>query len=357
MDDLFSRRMALLGGSVGDRCRSNSDDAVNKTFRNDPAWRSAVLYSQDMQILEEDVDFKFQYSQSYTINKDQVEYLAQFRPGYHPEKKYKWEDGKERLGFYLKFREKNSNTEEMWLIVGRNDTNSFIRYNILKCNWEFKWVVDGKVYKCLGVLRDRNSYNSGIWSDGFVTSVENQTQFIVPSNKYTFMIDYDQRFMLSDNPLHPLVYEVSKRVDTFPLGVSKITLKQDHFNPNIDNSDLQLCDYYEGIQERTKAPEQLFLKYTGASNVIHLGGSEREISIMYIPNSGIRKPEFGWYLIYKNERFSVTNPPASFHIKVQPNSILISADKDFSMVGTPITIGVIEKNTRLKSEIVMEVLR
>lgn len=351
------KRMELMGDSVGDRCRNNSDDTMNKTFRNDPTWRSAALYSQDMQLLEEDVDFKFQYSQTYTINKDQVEYLAQFRPGYHPEKKYKWPDGKERLGFYLKFQEKNSGTEETWLIVGRNDTNSFIRYNILKCNWEFKWIVNGEVFKCLGILRDRNNYSSGVWSDGFVTSVENQILFIVPSNNYTFNIDYDQRFILSDNPIHPLVYEVSKRVDTFPLGITKITLKQDHFNPNADDADSKLCNYYEGIPEHSKSPEQMYLECTGASNVLHIGGSEREVHIMYIPNSGVKRPVFDWYLEYQGKHYTITKPPAYFHVKELPNSILISVDKNFSIIGTPITVGVVERKTHIKAELLLEVVR
>ena len=48
------------------------------------------------------------------------------------------------------------------LIVGRSDEPQFVKYNILKCNWTFRWIADGVIHECLGVLRARNSYNSGL---------------------------------------------------------------------------------------------------------------------------------------------------------------------------------------------------
>lgn len=154
--------MALHGENVSDSLRIESDDAMNKTFSNDLGYRACKLYSRNMELLDPYVEIKYQYSQVYTINKDQVEYLAQFRPGYHPEKIYRDDDGVERLGFYLEIPDKNSGINEMWLILGRNDKNSFIRYNILKCNRTFKWIKNGVIHSCLGILRNRNNYNSGI---------------------------------------------------------------------------------------------------------------------------------------------------------------------------------------------------
>lgn len=154
--------MALHGENVSDSLRIESDDAMNKTFSNDLGYRACKLYSRNMELLDPYVEIKYQYSQVYTINKDQVEYLAQFRPGYHPEKIYRDDDGVERLGFYLEIPDKNSGINEMWLILGRNDKNNFIRYNILKCNWTFKWIKNGVIHSCLGILRNRNNYNSGI---------------------------------------------------------------------------------------------------------------------------------------------------------------------------------------------------
>ena len=157
--DLLKARMRW--GTVGHKVRETSDAIMNKTFMNDLGWKIGKLYDQNGEFLEE-IDLKYQYSQNYTIAKDQVDYLVQFRPGYFPEKKYHCADGIERLGFYLELRDDNSGDMEKWLIVGRNDKNNFIRYNILKCNWVFKWVVGETVFSQPGVMRNRNNYNSGV---------------------------------------------------------------------------------------------------------------------------------------------------------------------------------------------------
>lgn len=42
------------------------------------------------------------------------------------------------------------------------------------------------------------------------------------------------RFMITDNPLHPKCYEITKVMDTFPLGATKIVLSQSHYNEHTD---------------------------------------------------------------------------------------------------------------------------
>lgn len=162
MSDIFLKRMRQHGSSVSDSLFAQANEIMDKTFTNDLGYRQCRLFNRSMELLDENVEIKFQYSQSYTINKDQVEYLAQFRPGYHPERKFIDDDGIERLGFYLEIPNRNTGLKEMWLILGKNDKNSFIRYNMLKCNWTFKWIKDGVIYSCLGIIRNRNSYNSGM---------------------------------------------------------------------------------------------------------------------------------------------------------------------------------------------------
>lgn len=40
--------------------------------------------------------------------------------------------------------------------------------------------------------------------------------------------------MITDNPIHPKTYEITKVMDTFPLGTTKIVLKQSHYNEHTD---------------------------------------------------------------------------------------------------------------------------
>ena len=335
MSDIFKKRMALCGNTVSDSIRTQSDEIMQKTFTNDLGYRQCKLYSRTMEYLE-DVEIKYQYSQVYTINKDQVEYLAQFRPGYFPEKKYMDQDDIERFGFYLEIPDKNTGVHELWLILGKNDKNSFIRYNILKCNWMFKWVKNKQIYSCFGVLRNRNNYNSGVWSDGFFTSVDNQSQFIVPTTPTTETIDYNDRFMLSDSMVRPLVFEVSKLEDTFPCGVTKVTLKQDHFNKSTDNTELRICDYYDSlILPQEPVVEEITLKHSGSSPTLRVGGSKRLISIK--PDNNVI-PAITWEYEFDGVSKSLNDLLDDFEINEGVSSLEIKALLNYDNLGKVIKI-------------------
>lgn len=59
-------------------------------------------------------------------------------------------------------------------------------------------------------------------------------KFIVPENDETKTIDYNIRFMLSDNDVYPKTYEISKVLDTFPIGTIQCTLAQTLYNKHTD---------------------------------------------------------------------------------------------------------------------------
>lgn len=220
--------------AVGAQLKEMSNMAMNETFSNSTSYRKGMIYDCYMNELEE-IEFKFLKTKTYTIEKDQVEYLIQFRPGINPEIDYDTsKDKKHRFGFYIDILDENTKLLEKWLIIGK-DKSEFDKYNILKCNWEFEWIDKERNYhKCLGCIRDKSSYNSGVWSDGFVTSTENQTAFIVPTNDETRCLDYGVRIMITDNHKYPKTYEITKLMDTFPLGTTKIVLSQDHYNEHTD---------------------------------------------------------------------------------------------------------------------------
>ncbi len=352
MSDLFFKRMSLFNNEVSEKIRKESNLLMEKNFANDAAFQMATLYDCNLNKLE-NIKLKFQYSQKYTINKDQVEYLIQFPPLYHPEKKYIQHDNIERFGFFLDIKDEAGETNK-WLILGKNDSSQFVRYNVLKCNYIFKYIVNGKIYKQLGVIRDRNNYNSGVWSDGFVTSVENQAMFIVPTNDNTNLIDYGMRFMLSDNKINPLVYEITKRSDTFPFGIQKFVLSQNHFDPKLDNPYLGICDYYSSIIQEDTNTNNFALIYNGTKPVLYLGGSKRIITVDFFNNN---IPE----IVASNWSFELNNIPKTieelnqfFNIDFQNNQVLISAKKDFTMVGNILTIYFTHKNQ--KANLQLEVI-
>lgn len=146
---------------VGQQIKEMSNMVTNQTFSNNTTYKKGKIYDADLNIIDE-LEFKFIKTKYYSINKDQVEYTIQFRPGVNPEIDYdRSPDKKHRLNYYIDVLNENTKEIEKWLIVGK-DTSEFEKYLALKCNWEFEWIDHfGKYHKCLGCIRDRNSYNSG----------------------------------------------------------------------------------------------------------------------------------------------------------------------------------------------------
>lgn len=351
-------RMASKKQNLGQHMRQQSDLLMDKTFSRDAGYKVCNLYDRNMNLLEKGVEVKYQFAQKYTLNKDQVEYFIQFRPGYFPEKKYINDDGIERLGFYIEIPNE-LDEYEFWLIIGRNDALSFKRYNILKCNWTIKYRVNNVVYSALSVLRSRNNYNSGVWSDGFATTVENQIQFLVPTNSDTNLIDYDMRFMITDNPIHPIVYEVTKVEDCLPLGTKKVTLKQTLYDPSKDNIEDKICDYFSPIipvDSNTILPTSLKLLCSGSSTSLTLGGSARTITATF-DNEPQSIPEFIWEFSFKGNSFSLNTITQYFKVEALNNVLKIAALDDKSIAGELLLIKVKDSKSYCSASIELEVKR
>ena len=145
---------------IGEQLKEMSNMVMNETFSNSTSYRKGMIYDCNMEEIQE-IEFRFLKTKTYTIEKDAVEYMVQFRPGVNPEVDFDTsKDQKHRLGFYIDVKDENTKLVEKWLIVGK-DNSEFDKYNVLKCNWWFEWLdKDRKYHKCLGCVRDRNNYNS-----------------------------------------------------------------------------------------------------------------------------------------------------------------------------------------------------
>ncbi len=124
-----------------------------------------------------------------------------------------------------------------WLVVDRANVNDpqFPTYEILRCDYVFQWIHKGGKYQMPGVLRSQNSYNSGIWRDYMITSVEDQQKFCVSLNRDTEHLFYNIR-MLIDNRVEtePRSFQITKVNRIAPNGVARITLAQDNFDRHSD---------------------------------------------------------------------------------------------------------------------------
>lgn len=299
MLESYKKRLKAQGQYMGDVLKKQSDTIMDATFTRDIAYRKVLINGKT-------VDAKYLVHTYYSIAKDAVDYHLQFRPGIHYP-----------IGTYVEIPD-DIGEYHTWLIVGRSDEPQFVKYNVLKCNWLFRWM-DGKtVCECLGVLRMRNSYNSGVWNDYLSTIPENQNQFMVPTNPITQTIDYNTRFLISDNQINPIAWEVSKREDTFPIGITVITLKQVLFNPNWDSREFMIAGYYKyKFPQPEKPVTKKSITYSGAATV-NVGGTYKTFQVKGVESCS-------WKIIGIDA--------SKYQVLTEANQIKIKMVVDYNLIG------------------------
>ena len=100
------------------------------------------------------------------------------------------------------------------------------------------------------------------------------------------------RFMITDNEKYPKTYEVTKIMDTFPLGNTKVTLSQSHYNEHTDlcgkiteennilndNKMHMICDYFKSsLPPITEEKVPSNWKLSGASDKLYVNGQPQII--------------------------------------------------------------------------------
>ncbi len=315
MFEVYKRVYGQTGKTMGEAIKNQSDMIMDYTFDRDDNYKKCFINGKEYEA-------KFIKIFDYTINADQIEYYLQFKSHIHPEKEY---DGD--LGQYVDIPDEDGQLER-WMIVGKNDSTKFVKYNILKCNWNLKWVYEGKIYEQLGILRTRNSYNSGIWTDYLTTTPESQNMILVPLNENTANINYNQRFLISDPRAVPIAWEVSKLESTAIKGINRITFKQVEFNPIKDNKDLMLADYYSSaITPSDNKYKPTNIKIETNNPILKIGGKERTFTALFYGSDGqiLNDIETVWFY----EGIDATN----LEVKKDKNVIKIKVKKNYELAG------------------------
>lgn len=109
----------------------------------------------------------------------------------------------------------------------------------------------------------------GIWRAEKTITLDNLTGFWMPDTNLVYgdnleklglsdtrTVIHDQRFLLTTNEIDPKVYVVTKVVEVSPIGVLRVSIKEDEFNPNRDNIKLRICDYYTNVGDLTMDVEE-----------------------------------------------------------------------------------------------------
>ena len=351
MFEHYKSRMAHQGSNQSEMHRMQSNMVIEQTWDRDPNYRRVyvVKVGSGLPVVTEQhefVDVKFNVETYQRLTSDEPAYLLQFRHG--AEKR----NLDIAVGSYV-YMEDEDGDWKWWLLVALDERPQFRQYHILECNWTLKWVVDNQIHTCLAVQRYQSSYNSGLDSGSRITGVNDMTSMWVPTNSSTQTIGYNQRFIISDVGRYPaLCYEVSKISDTAPVGLIKFSMTQTTFNPQTDNVDLMIADYWKTKIEPVEPakpiepekpdvePESMGtaeITYSGTKPTIKGGGSEKTF-IPVFSLEGVTPIKWDVTVdgkdIKKDENYSVEYDKDNLKLKVALNYYLIGKIIDIQVIGT-----------------------
>ena len=274
----YKNRMAYRGKNMSEILRMQSNMVIEQTWDRDPNFRQVYVVKVNSGLPEVTakhklIDVKFNVKTYSDIKADEPSYWMQFRHGAEEQCP---DIG---IGSYVYMADEDGEWK-WWMIQHLDERPQFRQYQILECNYTFKWVAEGKIYNCLGIQRVQQSYNSGSWDGDRFTFVDNITSAILPTNSDTLTIGYNHRFMITDpRRTIPLVWTVSKIEDSTPIGLTELKFTQETYNPTLDNKELMICNYYDSpiepevlnIEEELKGTATI--TYSGTKPTVKVGGS------------------------------------------------------------------------------------
>lgn len=276
----YYTRMARRGNSLADVLQRQSEAVVNATWMQSTSYRPVIVKHIDSGLpsfneeYDEILDAHFEQKSKYNITGDEVAYWLRFRPRAmqeHPEI---------AIGSYVSIPDCEGD-RETWLIVHIEDDGEQKWLQVLKTNWVFKWIVDGKIYECLGCQRYASSYNSGSFEMDRTTSVENMNGLWLPTNMDSDTLGYNQRLMVSAGSRKtPICWEITKVETTIPVGLTKFTVSQVAFDPIHDNPVLGIANYYgssiplEAAPTESEEDDDIVITYNGTKPTVKVGSSK-----------------------------------------------------------------------------------
>lgn len=348
MYENFYNRMNRHGSFMGETMRKQSDMIVDAAWLNSVAARRVQVKWLDrglppeyksVEEFENPVDAHFELKSSYSINAGESPYYLTFRPGElvrNPEIK---------IGSYVSIPNVD-NIPEWWMIVFIEDNNELKKLYIMKCNWVFKWVVDGKIYSHLGVLRNGSSTREAD-ENTYTTTVNGNGIMWMATNADTQTIKYGQRLLISDKGrMPPLCYSVENIVDTQPVGLTKFVLAQNTYDATHDNAELMLANYYSSEivpEESGNIPETTSIfnvVYNGTKPTIKVGGSAKIFTAQLPEDNNF---DIKWSLsdgvkTYGGTFENYTQTFGDYTITTEDRTMKVVVANNYKLIGTVLTI-------------------
>lgn len=355
MFESYRARMARRGNGLADVLQRQSEAVVNATWMQSISYRPVIVKHIDSglpqfdEMVDEILDAHFEQKSKYNITGDEVAYWLRFRPHAmqeHPEI---------AIGSYVSIPDCEG-VREIWLIVHIEDDGEQKWLQILKCNWTYKWIYQGKIYEVLGCQRYASSYNSGVFFGDRTTSVENMNGFWVPTNSDTDKIGYDQRFIINNgNRENPISWSVTKIETTIPVGLSKFTVAQVPFDPIHDDAAIGIANYYdssiplENASTEEEEDDDIIITYNGVKPTVKVGGSKIFTADLL--------PEDTRTLIWSVSDIdgTYTSTTENYTITTTNRTLELKVAKNYNLIGRLLTIQAEDENN-VVGEVKVEVV-
>lgn len=391
--DLYKK---ILGSpkTIGEAHKQESDNIMEWTWNNDIDAKIAYFYTQDRdeefglrtelhpeRTRKIPVEVKFFEMEYNSLSKDEVAYHLLFKPSFDYHKSIPYYDdefknplgGNFPIGLYCDLPD-NTGKYNRWLVVAqyRQYSNQFPSYLVLPCDHKLQWVYKGKKYESWCVLRSQNSYNSGLWTDYKITTIQNQKIVWLPFNELTKTIFYDQRIAISQYREDPVVWKTSKIEDMNVQGIIRVTLAQDLWNAHTDfiekdedgNVVGMWCDYFANDDvlptELEDTPTKIYsrISYSGVKPDIKEGGNYKKFTVTFYDQDEVIDYRTGHWSFSVDgedisERIATLSTEESKDVAI--NQIKAKLDADNSMIGKILVVG-FESDDGIKSELEVNII-
>ncbi len=153
-----------------------------------------------------------------------------------------------------------------------------------------------------------------------------------------------------------MAWSTSKIEDTQPEGLTKLKFTQENFNPQTDNEELMLADYYSSnIQPEILDLQSTLLcsaniTYTGTTSTLKVGGSFKTFTPVFSDESvGVDK----WLI--SDENGEITADMEDYTIEYDDNKLKLKVAQNYNLIGKVLIIQVIGTDGSA-AEIQMEVI-
>ena len=344
MFECYKNRMAHRGSNMSEMLRMQSTAVIEATWMNDPNYRQVYVVKASgglPKVTEQHelVDVKFNVDTYQKVGADEPAYHLQFRHG--AERR----NPDIAIGSYV-YMENEDGEWQWWLITSFDERPQFRQYTINECNWKLGFVVDGKIYYTLGILRNGSTTREAD-ENSYTTVVNGNAAFWTSTNVETRLIGYNQRFLISDaGRMPPLAFSVGNIADTRPLGLTKLVLTQTTFDATHDNAELMLANYYVGATEPTEpdikepAASAFTIAYSGTKPTIKVGGSSKIFTAQLASDNYF---DIAWTVsdgenTYGGGYDNYTQTFGDYAVITEDRTMSVKVASNYNLIGTILTI-------------------